>query len=480
MPDIRYVCFSDMHLGEEDSVLTAVKPGSRDVDPLRPSPLLKQLVECLRFLLSHNESETETTLVLAGDIVELALARTDDALMAFERFVELIGTEGDEIFDHIFYVPGNHDHHFWELARETQFGQYLTRTHKAGKEIEEPWHTTKLFVENISDEHRVRPYILKRLMEKSAPGLAASIEVAYPNLGLINQDGSRCVFFHHGHFIESIYHLISKIRTTLLPGGRPHTDIYSIEAENFAWIDFLWSTLGRSGDFGNKLETVYERMGDIKSFKRLLSQCAKQLAKEYDLPGWGDWMESKVLGKALHYAADRLLGRERKRLGGDLSEAARQGLRDYVMGPLRNQVEMEHTKDLPRDVTLVFGHTHKPFEEDMDFGPAYPQWVNVYNTGGWVVDGLTPQGRHGGAAILIDENLNAVSLRLYNEYKDPSRYTVTVQEARHPGEPPTPFYLKLQGLVTSAKDPWRAFSAEAARTVDERIAERKKYIDGLK
>jgi hypothetical protein len=33
MPDIRYVCLSDMHFGEEDSLMTNLKTASRDTDP---------------------------------------------------------------------------------------------------------------------------------------------------------------------------------------------------------------------------------------------------------------------------------------------------------------------------------------------------------------------------------------------------------------------------------------------------------------
>lgn len=37
MPDIRYVCISDMHLGEEDSLLTNLKVASTETDPREPS-----------------------------------------------------------------------------------------------------------------------------------------------------------------------------------------------------------------------------------------------------------------------------------------------------------------------------------------------------------------------------------------------------------------------------------------------------------
>ena len=56
MPDIRYVCLSDTHFGEEDSLLTNLKTASPDTDPTQPSPVLKKLIECLRDVISKNEN----------------------------------------------------------------------------------------------------------------------------------------------------------------------------------------------------------------------------------------------------------------------------------------------------------------------------------------------------------------------------------------------------------------------------------------
>jgi hypothetical protein len=46
--DIRYVCLSDMHLGAEGSLLTNVPPGSTQIDPLKASPVLIELMNCLK------------------------------------------------------------------------------------------------------------------------------------------------------------------------------------------------------------------------------------------------------------------------------------------------------------------------------------------------------------------------------------------------------------------------------------------------
>jgi hypothetical protein len=76
MPDIRSVCIADTHFGAEASLLTNLLIASRDTDPIKPSPVLKKLVGCLRYLIDANfTAAPKPTLILDGDILELALYR---------------------------------------------------------------------------------------------------------------------------------------------------------------------------------------------------------------------------------------------------------------------------------------------------------------------------------------------------------------------------------------------------------------------
>jgi hypothetical protein len=86
MSDIAYICLSDMHLGADNSLLTGLR--ENDVAPRTASPVLTQLVTCLRALVSRNQGERKPTLILNGDILELALANDNVAAMAFECFIE--------------------------------------------------------------------------------------------------------------------------------------------------------------------------------------------------------------------------------------------------------------------------------------------------------------------------------------------------------------------------------------------------------
>lgn len=460
MSDIRYVCLSDMHLGEEDSLLTNLKTASTDTDPTRPSPVMRQLVECLKYLISQNENGKKPTLILNGDILELALTTTNQAAMVFERFIELIMAPGGELFGRITYIPGNHDHHLWEVARETQYVNHIKNI-DPGKYLDIPWHVTNMFVED--DSNPVPAYFLTRLVQRFPELKDFVITTAYPNFGLFREEGQKCVIFHHGHFIEPLYQLMSTLKNLIFPDREKPRQIGDIEAENFAWIDFFWSTMGRSGEAGRDIELIYEKMQDRDQFKKLLHTLADNLAKKYDLPGW-DVATAKILKWVFNAMVDKIAGTERTQVDRPLSKDAEKGLWAYMNGPLREQIFKERKGNMPYDVTFVFGHTHKPFQEDMNF-KGYPEWVNVYNTGGWVVESVEPQPLHGGAVVLVDEDLNTVSLRMYNEDADPLKYSVRVEEATHAGEEKNPFYHRIRGLVKAPPDPWKTFSAIASRSV---------------
>ena len=99
--------------------------------------------------------------------------------------------------------------------------------------------------------------------------------------------GNRCVIFHHGHFIESIYQLMTILKNLIFPQLEERTrKIWDLEAENFAWIDFFWSTLGRSGDFGKDVEIIYDKMQNETQFRKLVENLAISLAEKYGKTGW--------------------------------------------------------------------------------------------------------------------------------------------------------------------------------------------------
>jgi hypothetical protein len=466
MPNIRYVCLSDMHLGSATSLLSNLKAASSELDFSTPSPVLKQLVECLKELIAQNvDKSKKPTLVLNGDTLELALAEYNEAAMVFESFINLIMPPGAELFDRIVYIPGNHDHHLWEMARETQYVDNYVSTIPWGTRLEAPWHVTNTFrIENV-----VKSYFLTQMIQRLPHLKDRFIEINYPNFGLLDKDvdATKCVVFSHGHFLESLYLLISILKNLLFPERTVPTDIWDLEAENFAWIDFFWSSLGRSSDAGKGVSCVYEKLRDKKQVKKLLSNLAEGLAKKYDLPGWGDKMEAGLLEWAFNLAVNGISGLERNQPDVPLSKDAASGLYTYLQGPLRRQIISECGGKVPDETTFIFGHTHKPFQAEWRF-MGYSGWVNVYNSGGWVVDTVEPQPLHGGSVILVDEDLNAASLSMYKESSNIGDYQVCVQEALHPGDKPGDFFKYLEGLVAKTPELWTMFSDATARAVNVR------------
>ena len=63
------------------------------------------------------------------------------------------------------------------------------------------------------------------------------MRAVYPNLGLRSSDGKRCVIVHHGHYIESMYQLMSSLNLLMFNKPLPR-DITEIEGDNFASVSY--------------------------------------------------------------------------------------------------------------------------------------------------------------------------------------------------------------------------------------------------
>ncbi|MCX6628442.1 MAG: hypothetical protein NTW28_12525 [Candidatus Solibacter sp.] len=455
MSNIRYVCLSDLHLGEEDSLLTDTKDGSR------PSPTLRCLAECLAETLRHNQpGAPKPGLILAGDVLELALCPSQQALTAFEQFLWSVMPSNSELFGEIVYLPGNHDHHMWQAAREEQFVNYLGRL-AAGEAIEAPWDTTKVVMDLAGKDRLVNgsaTAIARRLPHLRERGF--EILTAYPNFGV--RDGSRAVVFHHGHFIEPAYRFFSTLACLCFPEQKPPEDVYTLEKENCAWIDFFWSSLGSCGRIGADIESIFEASADQQSLQRLTDTLAHSIACQYPVPKWAPRiLREWVLKTALHKAAGSVAtGLERRQTEGDapLSPEGSEGLRWYVTQMLRRQLELE-TGSLPESMAFVLGHTHKPFVDCLD-------GIRVLNTGGWVVDAPQPQRLHGAAAVLVGDDLSAISVRLYNE----GSYEVRAEEPVPAGAAHSALYLRICDILGAQPQPWRSFTETARTEVELRTA----------
>ncbi len=468
MAEIRYVIVSDLHFGAENSVLTALSeraPGSGGTGfaalPQQPSAVLAGLVAGLRELTRGQDRPP--TLILAGDILDLALSPDEVTTMVYRLFAHLAFDDGPPVFDRVaHYVPGNHDHHEWEIARESQYLSYACAQPPQAP-LDAPWHTTRLAP---GDERPAASSALLTGLTRVQAGGDNRIEVrmSYPNLALRTPDGRRALVVSHGHFTESIYTLMSRLRSVLYPGqgGLPQ-DIEQLEQENFAWIDFFWSTLGRSGQVGADVGFIYADLASPQDVDAFVHNLIAALLAKGKGPSWLHPAERAVLNAIFRREANRIARSERGTPSVTLSAAGQAGLRGYLEGPVRNQLRQEWG-ELPEETTFVYGHTHKPFTSRWQLA-GYQSAVNVVNTGGWVVDTADPAPVQGGVAVLVSDELETASLQFYRQGTGP----VPVQFLPPPsGQQPSAWQAELAGRVDPAAEPWVTLARDAAGLVDQR------------
>jgi hypothetical protein len=480
MSRICAVCLSDLHLGSASSVLTAVDPNTLEADIHKKSSVLVSLVDCLKAVLFGHRGTKKPSLVLAGDVLELALATTNVAATVFTQFLELLLEDGElPVNRTIVYVPGNHDHHLWETARERQYASYVSEPTTEMPLEKVPWHTTHLFLwrEELDVQDRdVESFLLTTLAKRTASSADLRVLAMYPNFGVLSADDeSRCTVVHHGHFTESIYYLMTELRKIVFPGRDHPEEIWDVEAENFAWIEFLWGTLGRSGEVGKDVELVYDILKSKKATRRLIRKLALSVPKRFGHPWWVWWVESPIILLVLTFLVYRFRQLERGAPDWPLSEDSRNRLDQYIGRYVLSQLKRECRGGLPAHLTFVFGHTHKPFEEVMHV-PAIEGPVHVYNMGGWVVDTIHTAPHQGGSIVVIDEDGYAASIRMYNQSTDPSGYRVSVARADGENGKPNPMYDRLLELVDPEQPPWSDFSKKVAAAVEERRRNLKEVI----
>jgi hypothetical protein len=249
-------------------------------------------------------------------------------------------------------------------------------------------------------------------------------------------------------------------------GDKEGNEISDWEAENFAWIDFFWSTLGSSGRVGQDIALVYDMLQSPRAVRVLTNNLAYSIAGRHA----GGWLGRLPLAFALRFVFNRIFAHvavmERKVTDDVLTEDTKRVLALYLEQPLLRQIERERGQTaLPSDFLFIFGHTHKPFEARGTF-KGYPSEVALFNSGGWVVDTELPVPKQGAAAILLDSELNAVSLRLYNQAAHPQEYQVRVAGLDDPES--REFFSSISSRTNPTRPPWHDFSNTVARAVAER------------
>lgn len=436
MSEIKYICMSDLHLGDKYSLLTYLikdEENEKDKDKKKtvlPSATLKALAECLKTLAA--QQKIKPTLVLVGDALELALASTHEALMAFELFVkEMLIKENEPLFDKIIFIPGNHDHHLWEATRETRYAENPPYDDDG---LLLPFKHTSLMLcksekENNPDNLCADFFLSHLLKNGRIKGLTNKISIvtAYPNFAL--EKNNRCIIMTHGHYIEPLYCAMSELDQRLFPKRIKPKSIEDLERQNFAWIDFFWSSMGRQGEVGEDVERIYYSLNNPKELRKMLVNLAESCIP--DETGFiGNILSSYLSDKAIEWLIKIIVERERCSHDGYLSNEAADGLYEY-MNKYVTQQYMQEAGIVAKGVidletTLIFGHTHSPFclsapslEDPLtEKFNGFSKPLDIYNTGGWVVEDEDPNETHGASLVVIDEDLNTAAIEMYMEKAD--------------------------------------------------------------
>lgn len=400
---LLYIALSDLHLGEEDSVLSnvvyasdpaadseAVFTESERVEASVPNACMRALVNFLHMCKSSfNAGKRIPYLVLIGDIADLGVASQADALRSFRTFLTEVCQR--EIFDRIIYVPGNHDHANWSLIRDTNFIAALK--HNQASTLDQPRYATS--ISRYETAEVLNQIVADLPMRVASP----DIFVAYPSLHLTAQNGKETVF-HHGHFMEDMYRVlslacerISKDRTIEALRAELALDGTTFEQENGPWIDFVFSGMARAGGVAKAIERIYEMLLRPDGVEELLRRLSAVLQEETDIRFLTEGMERKLFLAVLR----RLISGDHRSSPHRLSPSPdpfpkelQVGLDRFLNNVIVRALNDEGRSPLANGTTLVFGHTHKPFlcrggEGDVVRNDRFGS-MPILNTGGWVLE----------------------------------------------------------------------------------------------
>lgn len=418
---IRYVVLSDLHLGARDSLLTHVHGTGEIADS--PSEVLAAFANGLCETL---DGQQKPQLVLLGDALDLGLSPFGDVSKSFLQLLDAFFPEGgQELFQReIIYVAGNHDHHLWRMAQDHGFVASLT----AGKIPGDLASVTEIFG---TPSHRCR--LMESLIAHRPHLDGATVRIAYPNWGISDAETGRAVVMHHGHYLDGMYRALSNMRG-FLGGGDPRpATMRQLEQENGPWIDFLWSDLGSAGDIGDEAGSLYETMLSAGASHDFAESIARRITGGlHSKMGINPRTELKygvtldnLIRATVDLTAGRAAERQRDGYGHVLGEAEIDDLGWYIGKPLMAEMRAE-LSDIPRELSFIFGHTHKPFQDDL-MVDGFDVPVGVFNTGGWVLDEPTLMPVQGCAAMLVSDDLEVASLRLFNDPTDGTMAPVRVE-----------------------------------------------------
>ncbi|MBL4673791.1 MAG: hypothetical protein JKX81_16145, partial [Arenicella sp.] len=334
---------------------------------------------------------------------------------------------------------------------------------------------------------------LNQLPFVKAKGL--SFELRYPNWGLkqTNTDAvaSKQVIFHHGHYIEPLYRLMTTVNQLISNIEDP--SIEELERQNGGWINFFWSSLGASPAQRDNAVLLFDIMQNpaatYKYSQRLARLVGDYLSTQVGMSPSNTIINNLTLEKLMTGIFSSTLGRgfqaERASSKNALSEEGWEGLHWYLSKPLYRQIlEASISQGLPAPInpktietetTFIFGHTHKPFQDSLGV-KGFKAPVKILNSGGWVVDQPGFSSIQGGAVIFVDEHLNSASLRLFQAPVNGEMPAVKAEGVSGSEADSNALLKKMQENLEP--EHWEAFQNSAREAIELRAMEvRDRFFD---
>lgn len=446
---LKYIVLSDLHLGESDSLFTP-----QDGEDYA---LLEAFSDCLADLLFHFNQGELPGFILNGDILGLSFSTYQQSLRTFEHLVHAL-TVRNRLCERVAYIPGNHDHHIWHMSMEEDYRARLMNRDEKTSFPELHSSTGPRYEDGLGSP------LFEAFMQKSEN--KPEFKVMYPNF-LLPPNGPKepYVLFHHGHFAESTYHFVSKAMRALYPElGTPETTS-ELEMQNGAWIDFAFSTLGRSGEAGAYFEHLTATLSSKELLEKEKSELAGNLADALDFPFLPfRWMEKLLAERLIVNIAEKFRS-ERYKRDTVCSEETMDGLLHYLNTFCRQVLESSGRERQP--VTLVWSHTHKPFEKIIET-PSFGNMKTV-NTGGWVLSPTTSPS-HGASIILINQANEVQALRIFMDMENGPKGIFKISIS--PGETMTDFSRSIQQKIYKEEErlvePWANFKYLLEKEISDR------------
>lgn len=468
MPTVRYVFVSDLHFGERNAVLTDAVSAEPGAD-LAPNDAFRGLADCLHDVARGNPDGTPPRLVLLGDIFELALAPRHAAFDLFAKFIERLFPRGEApaLDPRLVFVPGNHDHDLWTSTRDDLLNLQIERG--AGRLQPTAPVTTAFDLFAPREGAGVitpRSSMLTQLLRKRLPHVPEiEVQVAYPNLGIVQ--GERAIVAHHGHFMDDVYTLMTTVSHAVFGEHERPIDLGRIEADNGAWIDFLWSSLGREGALATGLRRSYDLLQSDSGRILLGSRIAAAAAELFPLR-IGRRIRQRLILPVVMRALDVVLRIDVRQQLPQFATVTPEVV-GYVSGVLTAAVreELRARDERPRAFTYVYGHTHQPFAQTAPVG-AEGMEVAFVNSGGWVVDTKVARPAVSGGLVLVDDALETVLVRLGRQVLSPHHERPEVATAT---TEPGALAQHVQALVAREDGPWIRTAAALGDAILRRRAE---------